>query len=245
MPVRYPPNNPTSRTMREQRIVSYVQPPQSFWRRLLRKLLSPYVVIPVVFISAIVIGILVYYWTVFSARIDNLLKGEVYTRSAGIYAAPKQLRVNETISEDEVVAFLKRAGYVEKGAQADTARGRYLMNGLSVDVEPSGASSVDGQQQFQRVRITFAKGGKAISSLSDLDGRGAHQRAWLEPELISSVTGRERAKRKIIGFNDLPQNLINAITVTEDRAFFEHHGVNFRGILRALVRRYDSDPNSP
>ncbi|MBC7910878.1 MAG: PBP1A family penicillin-binding protein, partial [Pyrinomonadaceae bacterium] len=36
-----------------------------------------------------------------------------------------------------------------------------------------------------------------------------------------------------------------AITVTEDRAFFDHYGVNFRGILRALIRRYDSDPNSP
>ena len=59
------------------------------------------------------------------------------------------------------------------------------------------------------------------------------------------MTGRERAKRKVIGFNDLPTNLVNAITVTEDRSFFEHHGVNFRGILRAAVRRYDSDPNSP
>jgi hypothetical protein len=29
-------------------------------------------------------------WTVFSGRIDNLLKGEVFTRTAGIYAAPKQ-----------------------------------------------------------------------------------------------------------------------------------------------------------
>ncbi len=71
------------------------------------------------------------------------------------------------------------------------------------------------------------------------------KRAWLEPELISSVTGRERAKRKVIGFNDLPPHLVTAITVTEDRSFFEHHGVNFRGILRALVRRYDTDPNSP
>ena len=34
--------------------------------------------------------------------------------------------------------------------------------------------------------------------------------------------------------------------MTEDRAFFEHYGVNVRGILRALARRYDnSDPNSP
>jgi penicillin-binding protein 1B len=231
--------------MREQRMVSYVQPRQSFWRRLLRKLLSPYVVIPVVFVSAIVIGILVYYWTVFSARIDNLLKGEVYTRSAGIYAAPKQLRINESISEDEVIAFLKRAGYVEKSAQADTARGRYTINGTAVDVEPSSASTVDGQQQFQRVRVQFGKTGKTIASLSDLYGRGSFQQVWLEPELISSVTGHERAKRKVVGFNDIPEHLRKAITVTEDRSFFEHYGVNIRGIIRAAARRYDVDPNSP
>ncbi|HEY6804665.1 MAG TPA: PBP1A family penicillin-binding protein [Pyrinomonadaceae bacterium] len=246
---RYPTNqsspNRTRRDPRTNRVVAYVQPEQSFWRRLLRRLISAPVIIPIVFVSAIAIGILFYYWTIFSGRIDNLLKGDVFTRSAGIYAAPKQLRVNEPISEEDVVAFLKRAGYVEKGTQADNARGRYTVNGLEIAIEPSGAGSVDGQQQFQRARIAFAKGGKAISALSDLDGRGALQRIWLEPELISSVTGRERAKRKIIGFNDVPKHLVDAVTVTEDRAFFEHHGVNFRGILRALIRRYDSDPNSP
>src|ERR1043166_3185251 len=246
MPVRYPPNNPSSsRIARDARMITYSEPRQSFWRRVLRKLLSPYFVIPVVFVSAIVIGILVYYWTVFSGRIDNLLKGEVFTRSAGIYAAPKKLRVNESISEDELIAFLKRAGYVEKSAQADTARGRYSINGTAVDVEPSTAGTVDGQQQFQRVRVQFAKTGKAIAFLSDLDGRGSFQQVWLEPELISSVTGHERAKRKVVGFNDIPEPLRKAITVTEDRSFFEHYGVNIRGIIRAAVRRYDIDPNSP
>ncbi|HEV8367209.1 MAG TPA: PBP1A family penicillin-binding protein [Pyrinomonadaceae bacterium] len=250
MPVRYPPNHPispgkTGRESRGNQIVTYVEPGQSLWRRILRRFLSAPVVIPVVFLSAIVIGILIYYWTVFSGRIDNLLKGDVFTRSAGIYAAPKQLRVNETISEDDLISFLKRAGYVEKSQQADTARGRYLVSGTTVDVEPSSAASVDGQQQFQRVRVQFGRGGKSISSLSDLDGRGALQRVWLEPELISSVTGRDRAKRKVIGFNDLPPHLVKAITVTEDRSFFDHYGVNFRGIIRAFVRRYDTDPNSP
>lgn len=226
-------------------MVSYVEPDQSIWRRVLRRLLSAPVIIPVVFFSAIVIGILIYYWTIFSGRIDNLLRGEVYTRSAGIYAAPKQLRVNETISEDDLIAFLKRAGYVEKGQQADSARGRYSLNGMTVDVEPSGASSVDGQKQFQRVRVQFGKGGKSISSLSDLDGKVSLQQAWLEPELISSVTGRERAKRRVVSFNDLPPHLVKAITVTEDRSFFEHYGVNLRGIIRAFIRRYDIDPNSP
>ena len=250
MPVRYPPDDKqyprqTNRNLRTPRVVSYVESRPSFPRRVLRRLFSAPVIIPVVFVTAIVLGVLIYYWTVFSGRIDNLLAGEVYTRTAGIYAAPKQLRVNEAISQADVIAFLKRAGYVEKTQQADTSRGRYSVNGTSLDIEPSSASSVDGTRQFQNVRIQFSGSGKSINSLTDLEGRGSMQRVWLEPELISSVTGTERAKRKVIGFHDLPPHLVKAITVTEDRSFFEHYGVNVRGIIRALIRRYDSDPNSP
>jgi penicillin-binding protein 1B len=214
-------------------------------RRFLRRLVSAPVIIPVAFVGAIVLGLLIYYWTVFSGRIDNLLAGEVYTRSAGIYAAPKQLRVNENISEADLIAFLKRAGYVEKTQQADTSRGRYTVNGTALEIEPSSASSVDGRQQFLHVKVQFNGSAKAISSLYDLDNRGALDHTWLEPELISSVTGTERAKRKVIAYGDLPDHLVKAITVTEDRSFFEHYGVNIRGIIRAFVRRYDTDPNSP
>lgn len=246
MPVRYPPQNQyPGRSGRNPRVVSYVESGPGFARRWRRRLFSKAVIIPLVFVSAVVLGILIYYWTVFSGRIDNLLAGEVFTRTAGIYAAPKQLHVNDSVSQTDVIAFLKRAGYVEQSQQADPLRGRYLVNGNTVDVEPSGASSVDGVKQFQSVRIQFSGSGKSIDSLTDLEGRGKIQRVWLEPELISSVTGTERAKRKVIGFGDLPPHLIKAITVTEDRSFFEHYGVNIRGIIRAFIRRYDSDPNSP
>ena len=249
MPVRYPPDNQyprtTNRDLKTPRVVSFVDKRPSFVRRVVRRLFSAPVVIPLVFISAIVLGILIYYWPVFSRRIDTLLSGEVYTRTAGIYAAPKQLRVNETISEADVITLLKRAGYVEKTQQADESRGRYSVNGTALEIEPSSASSVDGAKQFQNVRIQFSGTGKSISSMTDLERRGSLQTAWLEPELISSVTGTERAKRKVIGFSDLPPHLVKAITVTEDRSFFEHYGVNIRGIIRALIRRYDSDPNSP
>ena len=53
-------------------------------------------------------------------------------------------------------------------------------------------------------------------------------------------------RRKAVTFNDLPPHLVKAITVTEDRAFFEHYGVNFRGIARAAWRRYEKEEdNSP
>ncbi len=251
MPVRYPPEgkSPGNRPGKDPRgqagVVAYAQPEATFGRRVLRRIISPPVIIPLAAIAVIVIGFLVYYWTVFSGRIDNLLKGEVFTRSAGIYAAPKQLHVGQTISQEQLLEFLQSAGYVEKAQQADKGRGRYTIKNGAVEVEPSDSNVVDGQRQFQRVRIQFARTGKAISGITDLDTNGRLDKAWLEPQLISSVTGRDRAKRKIIGYNDLPPHLVKAIVVTEDRSFFEHYGVNLRGILRALIRRYDSDPNSP
>src|SRR5688572_13678816 len=147
MPVRYPPNNARYPGGRGPRVDSYVEPHVGLGRSIIRRLFSAPVISPVVFIGAIVLGILIYYWTVFSGRIDNLLQGEVFTRSAGIYAAPKQLRVNESITQEELVAFLKRAGYVEKSQQADkigraSCRERAWISVLAVAVKQRDVPSV-------------------------------------------------------------------------------------------------------
>ena len=223
----------------------YEGPQSGFARRLLRFFVKPYIVIPIFLVVGLSIAVLAYYWVVFSARIDNLLRGDVFTRSAGIYAAPKQIRVGQAISEDDLIGYLKRAGYVERNQQADSARGRYAMSGSMVDIDPGADSVVDNVKPFGQLRVEFSRGGKSIAYITDRQNGGRLERAPLEPELISSVTGRERAKRRVIGYNDVPENLRNAIVTTEDRSFFEHHGVNVRGIIRALLRRYDSDPNSP
>ncbi|HEY6045433.1 MAG TPA: PBP1A family penicillin-binding protein [Pyrinomonadaceae bacterium] len=247
---RRPPDDYIPRIVRRAgqpppRVVRYEEPPRSFSRKLLNFLLRPYIAIPTLVVFALFAAVLIYYWVVFSGRIDNLLKGEVFTRSAGIYAAPKQIRAGQNISQEDLLAYLRRAGYVERGQQAESARGRYAIDGSTVEVQPGADAAVDNALTFQPLRIQFSKGGASIASLANRDTGARLERAQLEPELISSVTGRERAKRRVVGFNDLPPNLIHAITVTEDRSFFEHHGVNIRGILRALLRRYDSDPNSP
>ncbi|MDT7779035.1 MAG: penicillin-binding protein [Acidobacteriota bacterium] len=239
-----PPAAPKGR--RVPRVVRFEEPPEGFWRRWRRRLIRPATVIPVVALTVLAVVVLAYYYSVFSQRIDRLLRGEVFTRSAGIYAAPRQLRVGENMSIDDLVVRMKRAGYVEKAQQADTVRGRYSIDGVSLEIEPSKDSTIDGRAQFPHLRVQFGKGGKTVAALSDLDAGGAKiQNAWLEPELISSVAGPQRERRKVIGFNDLPDHLVKAIVTTEDRDFFNHYGVNLRGILRAVVRRYDADPNSP
>ncbi len=247
MALRHPPKGyvPPAAKRRGGRIVKFQEPEAGFFRRWLRRLTRPVVILPVVFLTAAIFGVLGYYYYVFSARIDRLLRGEVFTRTAGIYAAPQQLRAGENIAIEDLVARLRRAGYVERAQQADDLRGRYAVSGATVEIEPSKDSVIDGSRQFPRLRAQFEKGGKKVAGLVNLEGGARLQSAWLEPEQISSVTGAQREKRKIIGFDDIPEHLRKAIVVTEDRTFFDHYGINFRGILRALIRRYDSDPASP
>ncbi|HET6376211.1 MAG TPA: transglycosylase domain-containing protein, partial [Methylocella sp.] len=52
--------------------------------------------------------------------------------------------------------------------------------------------------------------------------------------------GQEVGRRGIkhddkVAFDELPQNLINAVIATEDRRFFDHFGVDIIGTLRALT----------
>ncbi len=249
MALRHPPKDvvppPAHARRRAPRVVRYEQPPEGFWRRWRRRLIRPATVIPTVVLTVAVVAVLAYYYTVFSERIDKLLRGEVFTRSAGIYAAPKQIRAGDGLSAEDLVAHLKRSGYVDRAQQADTARGRFKVEGAHVEIEPSKDSQIDGRAQFSHMRVQFGKGGKSVAAIHDLGANGAKiQSAWLEPELISSVAGPQRERRRVVGFNDLPDVLVKAIVVTEDRDFFNHYGVNFRGILRAAIRRYDADPNS-
>src|ERR1051325_3057554 len=251
MALRHPPRDvippaARARTQRGPRVVRFEQPPEGFRRRWRRRLIRPATVIPTVILFVVTVAVLGYYYHVFSQRIDRLLRGEVFTRSAGIYAAPKQIHPGDGLSSDDLVARLRRVGYVEKAQQADNSRGRYSVDGSAVEVEPSKDSTIDGARQFPHVRVQFGKNGKSVAALQDLDAGGAKiQSAWLEPELISSVAGPQRERRKVIGFKDLPDPLGKAIVTTEDRDFFNHYGINVRGILRAAVRHYDADPNSP
>ncbi len=190
-------------------------------------------------------GALTYFWFEFSDRIDKGIKGEVFTRSAGIYATPKMLKVGEPFSQTDLISYLKTANYVDKKQQADASRGRYAIDGNSLTVEPGNDSMIDGAKLYKPLQVKFTKDNNAVAAISDLSVNGDVKAAQLEPKLLSALRGDENEQRKAVSFQDLPPLLVKAITTTEDRSFFEHYGVNFRGIARALFRRFDTEDSSP
>ena len=54
--------------------------------------------------------------------------------------------------------------------------------------------------------------------------------------LISEIGERRRI---LITYDELPQHVVDAFVAAEDQRFFQHPGVDYRGVLRAVVPEYE------
>ncbi|HVF46846.1 MAG TPA: PBP1A family penicillin-binding protein [Pyrinomonadaceae bacterium] len=231
---------------KSRRRVAFQAPPPTRFRRFLRAVFNGWTISAVLVILLTVFLTLTYFWFEFSDRIDRrLLSGEVYTASAGIYSAPKALRAGEAITIPGLVEYLRSAGYIEKNNQADRSRSRYSVESDVVAIEPGMTGTIDGIKVFPALSVKFSKDLRSVAAIGDRDADKQITETRLEPKILSSIAAEGDGRRKTVTFHDLPPHLIKAITVTEDRAFFEHYGINFRGIARAAWRRYEGDENSP
>ncbi len=225
---------------------AYQAPPRSRFRQFLSLIFNVWTLSASLLALLGVFLVLLYFWFEFSARIDQkLLSGEVFTPSAGIYSAPKILKTGESLTVGGLTDYLKSAGYIERNNQADASRSRYVIEGDKVGVEPGLTGIIDGKKVFPSLTVKFSKDQKSVVAIGDRDTNAQINEAKLEPKILSSIAAEGDGRRKTVKFNDLPPHLVKAITTTEDRAFFEHYGVNFRGIARALWRRYEGDDSSP
>lgn len=232
--------------LKAKRVTAYQAPPPSRFRRMLGWIFSPWTITAVMLILLGTGITLAYFWVDYSDRIDRkLLSGEVFTPTAGIYSAPKYLRAGDPTTLPELVEYLKTAGYIEKNNKADQSRSRYSIEDGRLVIEPGATGIINGEKVYDPLRVKFSKDGKSVEAIQDLKTEKVEERAKLEPKMLSTIAAEGDGRRKTVKFADLPPQLIKAITVTEDRAFFEHYGVNIRGIARALWRRYDSENNGP
>src|SRR5258706_5491710 len=131
----------------------YQAPPPSRFRRALRLVFNGWTISASLLILLGAFLVLTYYWFEFSDRIDQkLLSGEVYTASAGIYSAPKTLKVGEEITPLALIDYLKTAGYIEKNSRADASRSRYSIEGDIVGIEPGMTGTIDAKKGFPSLK---------------------------------------------------------------------------------------------
>ena len=58
----------------------------------------------------------------------------------------------------------------------------------------------------------------------------------LEPEELMLYFGPKWERRQFLAIRSLPPHVVHAILAAEDRDYYKHQGISFRGIARALIQ---------
>ncbi|NYF79476.1 transglycosylase domain-containing protein [Granulicella arctica] len=156
---------------------------------------------------------------------DRLAAGPLFASVAQIYAAPREVRTGQKMTVEQIAQDLRRAGY-----NGNTQLGSYQVNGDNILIKPGPQSyhSPDG------ATINAADG--VVQSITAENGVAL--RAYeLEPQLITALSeDKNRTKRRLVTYKDIPPQLVQAVTSIEDRSFFEHGGIDYLRIAKCAVQ---------
>jgi len=167
-----------------------------------------------------------FYYVKYSRIVDQRLEKPLFAATAKIYAAPEELRQGQKLSAGYIAEQLRRAGYSSQGDAKNSPMGSYSEGPESITVHP-GAQSYHAPEG---ATITFDSG-----KISQITGdHGQELAAYeLEPLLITDLSDANRSKRRLVTYDQLPHNLVNAVVAIEDRRFFTHGGVDYLRLLGA------------
>jgi penicillin-binding protein 1B len=169
-------------------------------------------------------AITTFYYFKYKHIVDERLEKPLFTNTARIYAAPREVRPGQKLTASFLAQELRTAGYSESGAGPASPMGTYELSGSSITVHP-------GPQSYHApdsATISFS-GGK-VSQITDASGQplAAYE---LEPLLITGLSDQNRIKRRLVTYSELPRYLVPAVTAIEDRRFFEHDGVDYYSMI--------------
>lgn len=148
---------------------------------------------------------------------------------AQVYARPLELYVGRPISQEALTWELQQLGYV--ASTAPQRAGDYQWQGARLSLVTRPFSFLEGEQPSQALYLTLREG--RVTRLQRVAG-GSLDLVRLEPLRIGGIYAKSGEERRFVPLEGMPQTMLQALLLTEDKAFYQHHGVSLRGIARAL-----------
>ncbi len=187
-------------------------------------------IIAVLFVVLVGAGVFFYYYNQYQQLVDErLAAGPLFASVAQIYAAPQEVRVGQHLAVPAIAAELKSAGY-----NTNPQLGTYDLRENAILVKPGPQSylATDG------ATITTSDG--EVVAITAENGV-ALQGYKLEPQLITALSeDKNRTKRRLVKYDEIPPRMVQAVVAIEDRKFFEHGGINYVRMVKCVAYRTSS-----
>lgn len=166
------------------------------------------------------------YYNYYAKFMDKRLAAGFFDRTVDVYTQPIVLQATEDYPRDKLVIYLKNIGYIVVNGQLTPHSYQLANNSLTLRRGEPGSLVVTIEYTDTTTttinHITDIASGQELSSY-ELPGL-----------LLGTISDTERSRRRPVEFEQIPKHLISAILATEDRHFFDHPGVDYRAVLRAL-----------
>ena len=176
----------------------------------------------------LVFSMCTWYYFKYQRIVDERLKQPIFANTAQVFAAPREVRPGQKLSVKLIANELHEAGYTADGASDVSQLGTYSQGVQEITVRP-GPQSYHSQDS-----AVIHVGGGVVQSIADDHGQ-ALSSYELEPLLITGLSeDANRSKRRLIAYDEIPENLKQAVLAIEDRRFFEHSGVNYWRLFSAI-----------
>ncbi len=176
-------------------------------------------------------SVLRHYYTQYATIIDRRLSGEVFKRTAKIYATPFVVYPGQEITLDAVLLHLRRAGFIETESTPFEDSVYHVVAG-----EDGGRSVIVSPKDLPDYRIEFAEA--AIGSIVEVLTGFRMKQVDLPAELVTNLFDDTRTKRRLIEWEQLPSHLTDAIIASEDQRFYRHFGIDLIRAAGAAVANF-------
>jgi penicillin-binding protein 1B len=150
-----------------------------------------------------------------------------------VLARPHRISIGQQIEATRLVRRIERLGY-RRTRSAPPGTGEYYRDSERIALSRrafTGPAGVVPAMRFE-VRVGW---GDHVEEIHDEDARESRREVWLEPETLGALADDAPVDRSLVTPDELPEHLLDALFVVEDRRFREHHGVDPRRLAGALL----------
>jgi len=169
-------------------------------------------------------GVFTYYYVKYSRLIETKLAAGPFANTSMLFAAPRTVDVGDISDPQEIATDLRRSGYTES---PNNRMGYFTLKPDEIDVYPGPDS------YFKRDEGVIKFAGRKVSQIISLADNTDRTEYTLEPELISNLFDKNREKRRLVKYEDIPPVLVHAVVSAEDKRFFQHSGFDPIRIIKA------------
>ncbi len=178
--------------------------------------------------TAAALTVFVCYYIKFARLTEQKLRAGVFAGTLNIFAGPRIVSVGDRLSLADTLTYLRENGYSESRSNPVGSFG----------VRPGAVAIFPGRESYsnQEPAVIHFSGGASeskvarIVSLADNRDRQEYQ---FPRQLLTNQSDRNREKRRLVRFSEIPPRLVHAVVSVEDKHFFSHGGFDLFRILRA------------